>query len=311
MSDAPDRSGPSPEFLLLLTSHQSTLYAAISAMLGGVHGAQVVLQETNVALLEKAGEFDAARLFVPWAVSFARFQVLAWRKRQARDRLVLDDELFAAIADRLVAAGLGVYFVLSSQPARATPGPVDQLIDWNIDLTQAQSPDERARIHSERAIALQGKLDRAKLPTQERELAKTLMENGNWLAEHSDPVAESSRFSDIADMMLAQMESATNANDARQVARLTDGYCRIAKLGIEANIERELESGAADDERKERLGRCMKRDADRAEKLTSLAERSPDECRKHFRRASKSSSKYGKRNRDSEHRDTENRNAEP
>jgi RNA polymerase sigma-70 factor (ECF subfamily) len=62
-----------------------------------------VLQETNVALLEKAGEYDAERPFVPWAMTFARYQALAWRKRQSRDRLVLDDELFAALADRLVA----------------------------------------------------------------------------------------------------------------------------------------------------------------------------------------------------------------
>src|SRR5438445_5692787 len=101
MSETPMPAGPKPEFLLLLTSHQSTLYAAITAMLGGAEGAQDVLQETNVVLLEKAGEYDVARPFVPWALAFARFQVLAWRKRQSRDRLVLNEELFAALADRL------------------------------------------------------------------------------------------------------------------------------------------------------------------------------------------------------------------
>ncbi|MSQ93480.1 MAG: sigma-70 family RNA polymerase sigma factor [Gemmataceae bacterium] len=102
MNDPPPRSGPTPEYLLLLTSHQSTLYAAISALLGGIEGAHDVLQETNVVLLEKAGAYDPARPFVPWALTFARFQVLAWRKRQTRDRLVLDDELLAAVADRLI-----------------------------------------------------------------------------------------------------------------------------------------------------------------------------------------------------------------
>jgi RNA polymerase sigma-70 factor, ECF subfamily len=99
--ETPPRSGPKPEFLLLLTSHQSTLYAAITALLGGVEGAQDVLQETNIVLLEKAGEYDAARPFAPWALAFARFQVMAWRKRQARDRLVLDDDLIAVLADRM------------------------------------------------------------------------------------------------------------------------------------------------------------------------------------------------------------------
>ena len=103
MYDTPSRSGPRPEFLLLLTSHQSTLYAAISALLGGVEGAQDVLQETNIVLMEKADEFDSARPFAPWALTFARFQVMAWRKRQSRDRLVLDDALVDALADRMTA----------------------------------------------------------------------------------------------------------------------------------------------------------------------------------------------------------------
>lgn len=101
MNPTPPSPGPTPEFLLLLTSHQSTLYASISAMLGGSEGAHDVLQETNIVMLEKAAEYDPARPFVPWAVTFARFQVMAWRKRQSRDRLVLDDALFAAVADRL------------------------------------------------------------------------------------------------------------------------------------------------------------------------------------------------------------------
>lgn len=97
----PSGRGPSANFMLLLTSHQSALYAALVALLGGTRGAQDVLQETNAALLEKAGEYDPARPFVPWAMGFARVQALAWRQRQARDRLVLDDGLFAAFADRL------------------------------------------------------------------------------------------------------------------------------------------------------------------------------------------------------------------
>src|SRR5205814_1269039 len=101
MNEPPARPGPAPDFLLLLTSHQSALYAAITALLGGVEGAQDVLQETNVVLLEKAAAYDSTRPFVPWALTFARFQVLAWRKRQARDRLVLDEELFNVLADRL------------------------------------------------------------------------------------------------------------------------------------------------------------------------------------------------------------------
>src|SRR5262245_772785 len=101
MNDSSNPPGPSAGFLLLLTNHQSALYAAIVALLGGTEGAQDVLQETNAALLEKASEYDTTRPFVPWAMGFARMQGLAWRKQRSRDRLVLDDDLFAALADRL------------------------------------------------------------------------------------------------------------------------------------------------------------------------------------------------------------------
>lgn len=92
---------PSPDFLLQLTNHQSALYASVVAMLGSAEGAQDVLQETNAALLEKAQDYDTSRPFIPWAIGFARTQVLAWRKKQSRDRLVLDDGLFEAVAERL------------------------------------------------------------------------------------------------------------------------------------------------------------------------------------------------------------------
>lgn len=78
------------------------MYAAAVSMVGGAEGAQDVLQEANAALLEKAGEYDPNRPFVPWAIGFLRTQAMAWRKKQSRDRLVLDDELFAAVADRLI-----------------------------------------------------------------------------------------------------------------------------------------------------------------------------------------------------------------
>ena len=89
--------GPSSDFLLALTRHQSHLYAAITALLGQVEGVADVLQETNVVLLRKAAEYDPGRPFTPWALTFARFQVMAWRKKQRRDRLLFDDELLDAL----------------------------------------------------------------------------------------------------------------------------------------------------------------------------------------------------------------------
>lgn len=62
---------------------------------------QDVPQETNLALFAKAAEYDVQRPFLARAIRFARFQAMAWRKRQSRDRLVLDEGLFEIVADRL------------------------------------------------------------------------------------------------------------------------------------------------------------------------------------------------------------------
>jgi RNA polymerase sigma-70 factor (ECF subfamily) len=95
--------GQTPAFVGHLTGCQSSLYAFISALLGGAEGAGDVLQETNIVLWNKAGDYDPSRPFLPWAYTFARFQVMAWRKKQSRDRLVLDDDLLEKVADDFMA----------------------------------------------------------------------------------------------------------------------------------------------------------------------------------------------------------------
>jgi RNA polymerase sigma-70 factor, ECF subfamily len=84
-----------------ITGCQSALYAHVCSLLGTSAGAADVLQETNLVLWEKAGDYDSARPFLPWACRIAHFQVLAHRKRRSRDKLVFDDELLGAVSDAL------------------------------------------------------------------------------------------------------------------------------------------------------------------------------------------------------------------
>jgi RNA polymerase sigma-70 factor (ECF subfamily) len=90
------------EFVQLLTGVQSRLYAYICSLIGSSGGARDVLQETNLVLWDKAHEYDPARPFLPWAYRIAYLQVLAYRKRCARSRLIFDEELLGAIAAEFV-----------------------------------------------------------------------------------------------------------------------------------------------------------------------------------------------------------------
>lgn len=82
-----------------ITACQSTLYAYICSLLGTSHGAADVLQEANLVLWEKAGEYDPDRSFLPWAYRIAYFQVMAYRKKRSREKLTFDDELIERISD--------------------------------------------------------------------------------------------------------------------------------------------------------------------------------------------------------------------
>lgn len=86
-------------FHQLLTGAQSSLYAFICSLMGGAAHSRDILQETNLLLWEKAEQYDRSRDFLPWAFQFAHLQVLAFRKRQHRDRLLFDDSLLATLAD--------------------------------------------------------------------------------------------------------------------------------------------------------------------------------------------------------------------
>src|SRR5688572_14087827 len=87
------------QFVERLTAAQSALYGSIHALLAGATDAADVLQETNRVLWRKATTYDLARPFLPWALTVARFEVLAHRKRQSRDRLIFDDDLLGRIAE--------------------------------------------------------------------------------------------------------------------------------------------------------------------------------------------------------------------
>lgn len=94
--------GRTNEFMQLLTGMQSRLYAYICSMIGDATGSLDVLQETNVVLWDKAGEYDPDRPFPPWAFRIAYLQVLAYRKRCVRSRLVFDENLISEMTEEFL-----------------------------------------------------------------------------------------------------------------------------------------------------------------------------------------------------------------
>jgi RNA polymerase sigma-70 factor, ECF subfamily len=90
-----------------LTAHQLALQLYVRSLLPGEATAGDVAQQANATIWLKRGEFELGTNFKAWAFSIARYEVLNYRKRQARDaRLVFSDELEQIVEAELADADL-------------------------------------------------------------------------------------------------------------------------------------------------------------------------------------------------------------
>lgn len=123
--------GRTGEFVQALTGAQSRLYAYVCSLLGESAGARDVLQETNLALWDKADEYDPTRPFLPWAYGVAYFQVLAYRKRCARSRLVFDERLLGELAEQIARreSALDARLEALGDCLAKLPGPRREIVD--------------------------------------------------------------------------------------------------------------------------------------------------------------------------------------
>ncbi len=84
-----------------LIAAQNDLFIYLCALTGKVDAARDVLQETNLVLCREMDRYDPERSFLPWARTVAYYQVLSWRKKQVRERLVFDDGLLEDVVATL------------------------------------------------------------------------------------------------------------------------------------------------------------------------------------------------------------------
>jgi RNA polymerase sigma-70 factor (ECF subfamily) len=56
-----------------------------------------VLQRTNLVICQKAADYQPGTSFEAWTFTIARFQLMAWRKNQSRNRLVFSDTVYEQI----------------------------------------------------------------------------------------------------------------------------------------------------------------------------------------------------------------------
>ena len=86
-------------FLRTFTAQEPALRAYVRRLVPTRADADDVLQEVSVVLWEKFAEFREGGDFRAWAFGVARYEVLAWLRDRGRDRMVLDEEVVAKLAE--------------------------------------------------------------------------------------------------------------------------------------------------------------------------------------------------------------------
>ena len=90
---------PDKEFVYQLTDWQNRLFGYLVTLLGNLHDARDVLQETNLVLWRKMEEFESGTNFGAWARKCAYYQALAFLRDRKRDPHLFDDDLLALFTD--------------------------------------------------------------------------------------------------------------------------------------------------------------------------------------------------------------------
>jgi RNA polymerase sigma-70 factor (ECF subfamily) len=87
------------EFVMLITRHQSAIYAYILTIHPNRVAAQDILQETNMVLCRKVSEFEAGSNFQAWSFRVAYWQTMAHLKKVQRAGLVaLEPDVLELVA---------------------------------------------------------------------------------------------------------------------------------------------------------------------------------------------------------------------
>jgi RNA polymerase sigma-70 factor (ECF subfamily) len=89
---------PNRDFLALMMPNQRSIRNFIYSIHPEAGDLDDLMQDTAISLWEKFDTFDHSREFLPWAMRLAYFEVLRFRKKRSRDRLVFSDQLVDVLA---------------------------------------------------------------------------------------------------------------------------------------------------------------------------------------------------------------------
>ena len=215
-------------------------------------------------------------------------RISARHRRTARKSHVLwriaDSRLTAAALLMLVLGGSIWAYRFRQQQVLASAQTIDKLVVWNLRLTQSDSPAERRKLYAISAESVKQQTGQASLSSNDRKNAEALLQNGAFLADNQDPLAEADHFSEVADLLVTKMDSA--ADKAPEVMeQLSQTYYSVINQGIQKNLDRAEASGVNTDATQKQLEKIDQHNIVLMSKVEALLEKSPAISRPQLRQA--------------------------
>jgi hypothetical protein len=194
---------------------------------------------------------------------------------------------FATLAASVIVCVATVALMRSAGPDGGPTQPVAQadpvmedLVEWNLKLTETETPADREKLVRNRLPELQSAVQTASLSADDRTFAEQLLAYGRKLGGTADAVDEAEGFHDLADTLLVRLDTAAE-DPARSVvyARL---YSQVVDRGVDVNLAR-AEKQALKVEKQVRVKNLERAKLKQAAKAAALADRISERARENMK----------------------------
>lgn len=98
----PEERESAEDFVRLLTKNERRIRAFIYGLVPNPESVDEIMQEVSVVLWKKFDQYEKGTEFLRWAYVVARYEVLMFRRKKARDRHVFDENLLELLAEEYV-----------------------------------------------------------------------------------------------------------------------------------------------------------------------------------------------------------------
>jgi hypothetical protein len=187
---------------------------------------------------------------------------------------IADSRLTAAAILLLVIGGSVWSYHARQLKAIAAAQAFQNLVEWNLKLTENQSPVARHKMYAESAEDVRERTVRAPFTAADRKQADVLIKNGAFLADNQDPLAEADHFSDVAELLITKMDAESNSS-SQAMDKLSQTYLSVVDKGIHKNLDRAEVAGVQTPAARKQIEKLGQRNMMLQMKVEALLDKDP------------------------------------